>query len=75
MPETLAIFIWAAIGIYALFGAIVALWLAVAGLGRFDQNAAAAPAPIKLLWLPGMIALWPLVLRRAFGATPPEDRP
>jgi hypothetical protein len=74
MPEMIAIAIWTAIGLYALMGAPVALWLLLIGFRRFDQNAAAAPLYTRLLWLPGLIALWPLLLRRALGAIPPEDR-
>lgn len=73
MPETFAIGIWIAVGGYALIGAGVTAWLIVSGL-RFDSNAAGAPAYVKLLWLPGLIALWPLLLRRASGKIPPEDR-
>ena len=75
MPEAIAIGLWSAIGLYALAGVIVALWLGLAGFRRFDQNAANASAYVKLLWLPGKIALWPLLLGRAFGAPPPEGRP
>lgn len=74
MPEALAISIWIAVGAYALVGALVALWLVFFGFSRFDSNAATAPFALKLLWLPGCMALWPILLRRASGASPPEDR-
>jgi hypothetical protein len=74
MPEALAMGFWAAIGFYTLIGVVIASVLSFAGLSRLDPNAAAAPFHVRLLWIPGMIALWPLLLRRAFGAPPPEDR-
>lgn len=74
MPEALAMSIWIAAGGYALVGALVALWLALFGFSRFDPNAASAPFALKLLWFPGCVALWPILLGRAFGAPPPEDR-
>jgi hypothetical protein len=74
MPETIAREIWAFVGAYALVGAVVAVWLNLAGLRRFDEAAVHAPLGVKLLRLPGFVVLWPLLVRRALGAGPPEDR-
>ena len=75
MPDMLAEWIWIGAGLYGLAGFLVWLWLMLSGFGRFDANAAHAPFYVKLLWAPGCLALWPLLLRRAFGAVPVEDRP
>jgi len=75
MPEAVAVGVWIAIGFYALAGAFVWLWLTLAGFSRFDANAGQAPFYVKALWAPGCLALWPVLLKRAFGAGPPEDRP
>lgn len=75
MPEMLALGVWIAIGLYAAAGLLVWLWLAFKGFPRFDANAEHAPFYVKLLWAPGCLAVWPLLLPRAFGAVPAEDRP
>jgi hypothetical protein len=71
--EQIAIAFWFAVGAYALLGILVALCMMLGGLKRIDTNAARAPLQAKLLITPGMIALWPLVLRRWLGAKAPED--
>jgi hypothetical protein len=67
--------ILAALAIYAALGALVAAWLLAGGVRRFDAAAAQAPWCVRLLWLPGMLALWPWLVVRALGWQPREDRP
>ncbi|MBI1251093.1 MAG: hypothetical protein GC189_06460 [Alphaproteobacteria bacterium] len=74
MSEQAAEGIWIAIGAYALIGAMIAALVLPFGLGRFDANAARAPWRVKLVLAPGMIALWPIVVRRLAGAKPAEDQ-
>jgi len=59
---------------YLAAGVLVAVALLLGGLRRIDTAAAAAPMRVKLLLVPGMVALWPLMLRRALGWQPHEDR-
>lgn len=59
---------------YLAAGVLFAVALLLGGLRRFDSSAAAAPMHVKLLLVPGMVALWPLMLRRALGWQPREDR-
>lgn len=66
--------VWLVFAAYAGVGLIVGLWLLLGGLKRVDTLGAAAPLRVKLLILPGLIALWPLMLRRLAGARPREDR-
>ncbi len=73
MPEQAAILFWCVISAYAAIGALVALWLTLFSLKDIDKNAAAAPFGIKLLLAPGLVALWPLMLMRAFRRKPRED--
>lgn len=47
---------------YLAVGAGFAVFLLVRGLRRFDEPAADAGLGFKLLVLPGMVALWPLLL-------------
>jgi len=57
-----------ALGIYLGVGAIVAVPLLVVGLPRIDPGVKPAPWTFRLLVLPGVVALWPVLLRRAMKA-------
>jgi len=65
---------WLGLAAYAGAGALVALWLIAGALQRFDPEAARAPWRVKLLLVPGMLALWPVLIARALGVRPREDR-
>lgn len=56
-----------AIGGYFALGLGVAFAMIAGWLERLDPLAAAAPWRVKLLLVPGFIALWPLVLRKLRG--------
>ena len=75
MPERTAELFWIGLAAYAALGAVALVLLWSGGLARFDKAAAAAPWRVKLLLAPGMIALWPLLVARAAGVQPREDRP
>lgn len=60
---------------YAAIGLAFAAALLLGVLRRVDSVAVAAPLPVKLMWVPGMVALWPVLLARALGWQPREDRP
>lgn len=75
MSETAAAIVWLALAAYAAPGLLLACWLVAGGLRRIDAAAAAAPWPLRLLFLPGLAALWPVLLMRLAGRRPPEDRP
>ncbi len=60
--------------VYLVPGLALAVVMLLGGLRRFDEAAAAAPLHVRLLWLPGMTALWPVMLARALGRRPSEDR-
>jgi len=53
----------AALGYLAL-GVIFAVPFVLVGAGRLDPVAARAPARVRLLFLPGAAALWPILLNR-----------
>lgn len=53
-----------AIFAYAGLGLLVAVPMAVRGVDRFDPAAAEGTRGFRVLALPGLIALWPLVLAR-----------
>ena len=75
MTVQAAQFVWLALFAYAALGALVAAGLLLGGLRRVDATAAKAPWHVKLLLLPGLIALWPIMLRRFLGWRPEEDWP
>lgn len=74
MPEPIATAILITAAFYASIGAAVGVWLLAGGLRRIDPQAQIAPLPVKALWLPGLIALWPILIARAVGVRPAEDR-
>ena len=54
---------------YATAGLIFALWFVIAGIGRLDAAARDAGFGFRLIVLPGVAALWPLLLKRSIEAT------
>jgi len=55
-----------AVAAYAAIGSILAVPLLAFGLGRIDPAAKAAPWTFRVLVLPGVVALWPFLVRRWF---------
>lgn len=51
-------------GFYALVGALFAAAFVTAGIDRVDPVAKHAPAGFRLIVMPGVAALWPLLLTR-----------
>ena len=49
---------------YLAIGAIIAVPMAIRGINRFDDAAAAGSWGFRVLVFPGVMVLWPLVLRR-----------
>jgi len=49
---------------YVACGSIAAVPLLAFGLGRIDPAAKSAPWTFRALVLPGVIALWPFLIRR-----------
>lgn len=74
MADGIAVGFWLGLLAYLAPGAALTAWLFAGGLNRLDPLAAAAPLQVKFLIAPGLIALWPLTLRRLAGASAPEDR-
>lgn len=57
--------------IYALVGLAFAIAFVARGVARVDPAAAGAPLGFRLLVLPGVAALWPLLAARWLGRRPP----
>lgn len=64
---------WPGPAAYLGFGLVIGLCVEAFGLKRLTA-AAEAEAEVRLLILPGLAALWPVVLLRLAGVRPPEDR-
>lgn len=60
-----------ALGVYALAGALFAAAFVTVGIHRVDPMAEHAPAGFRLIVMPGVAALWPLLLARWIRSTRP----
>lgn len=76
MALTLATWLVLGMGIYLGLGVLFAVPFLVRGVQRVDPGAQGAGWGFRVLILPGVAALWPVLARRwASGATsPPEPR-
>jgi phosphoglycerol transferase MdoB-like AlkP superfamily enzyme len=68
----MAVAIWLGLAGWMGFGLVIGLGVILFGLKRL--TAAEVPVRVRLLILPGLAALWPVVLLRLAGARAPEDR-
>ena len=75
MIEQTAEIVWLALAGYLGIGLCVAIATLLFGLRKLEPAAAAMPLRVRLLILPGLAALWPLVMARIFGVRATEDRP
>ncbi|MDX2233569.1 MAG: hypothetical protein NW200_03645 [Hyphomonadaceae bacterium] len=73
VTTTAAAWIWMALGGYAAAGLLA--WAALVAIPARRLDLARAPWRVRLLILPGTLALWPLLVARAAGLRAPEDRP
>ena len=62
---------------YVGLGVLFGLWFLFGGHRRVDATSADAAWYTRLLWLPGAVLLWPLLIRKALPAAkdagPQED--
>lgn len=50
------------LGVYGAIGLVAGAALAILALGRMDPGVEASPWSVRLLFLPGLVALWPVML-------------
>lgn len=74
MSHQAAMLVWTILGAYGAAGLCVAAPMITFGLERIDPAAGGMPVRVRLLILPGLVALWPLMLFRLAGRRPAEDR-
>ena len=64
-----------ALAVYGLAGAVFAVAFVTLGIQRVDSVAEHAPVGFRLIVLPGVAALWPLLLVRWLKAVPKSEFP
>jgi hypothetical protein len=75
VPQIMATALVTAATLYLGVGVIVAPFIAWFGVKRLDPGAAQGTTGFRVLILPGLVILWPLLLTRWLrGAGPPEER-
>ncbi|MBK8198904.1 MAG: hypothetical protein IPK75_11070 [Acidobacteria bacterium] len=72
MSASVAGAVWLALAGYLGIGLAIGAGVILFGMKRL--TAAEVPGRVRLLVLPGMAALWPVILLRLIGVKPPEDR-
>lgn len=61
--------------LYAAIGALFSVFFLLRGIDRIDPAAHGAPWTFRLLILPGVVAMWPLLAQRWRRAARAEHRP
>jgi membrane protein implicated in regulation of membrane protease activity len=71
-----AVFLLSLLGVYLLLGVAFAIPFVAIGVKRIDPHAASATWGFRLLIVPGIVVLWPLLLRRWMRGAhePPEEQ-
>jgi hypothetical protein len=70
-----AIWIVRALGLYVALGLLFAIPFVLRGVAAIDPAARQATRGFRLVILPGVVALWPILLRRWIaGSPPPRER-
>ena len=66
--------IWRAVGAYAFGGVLFAIIYLSFALRRVDPGAAESPLRVKILLVPGVVALWPILLLQWLASSRDEGR-
>jgi hypothetical protein len=76
MSIPFAQFLVGALYVYLGVGVFVAVWIHAGGLRRVDTTAARGTMGFRILITPGLVILWPLILKRAIrgAGSPPIER-
>lgn len=64
MLEFLVHSLLGAVALYLIAGVLVAAYISIRGLARIDPAVVGATWGFRLLAFPGLIAFWPLMLRK-----------
>ena len=52
---------------YLFIGLFYGIWFITKGIGKVDKAANSSGWGLRLLWLPGSIAMWPFLLKKSFS--------
>lgn len=74
MSEQTAALIWLSLVAYLSVGLIVAVATLSFSIKLLEPSAGAMPLRVRLLIVPGLMALWPLIVARLLGVRAKEDR-
>jgi hypothetical protein len=69
--EEAAVWLVRALGFYVGLGLLFAAPFVLRGVDRIDPGAKGASWGFRLIIVPGVVALWPILLRRWWSAAPP----
>lgn len=64
--------VWLGLGVYLGFGLALGLLTVLFGMRRLTP--VEVPVRVRVMLLPGMAAVWPVILIRLIGVRPKEDR-
>ena len=64
MIETVANIFLAALAIYLVLGIVFSISFYRKGVHQIDDGVKSAPRSMKVLIFPGVVALWPILLKR-----------
>jgi hypothetical protein len=62
--------------VYAAVGVAFAIWFVSLGVTRLDEQSRGSGVPFRLIIVPGVVALWPVLARRVLRheTEPPIER-
>lgn len=52
------------LGIYFGIGLLFGIWFVMKGVGKMDENATSVSWKMRLLWLPGAVGLWSILVKK-----------
>lgn len=75
MNETIASWLVSALGIYLAIGLVFSIPFVLKGVGKNDPAVKGSSVGFRLIIIPGVVLLWPVLLRRWMSNTgvPPEE--
>lgn len=74
MSELTAQIVLGSVGVYGAAGLVFSVWFVQYGSGRLDAAAKSAPLGFRLLILPGVAALWPVMAHKVLQAKVGDPR-
>lgn len=67
MIQVLQIFIWLFLA-YLLAGLLFGCWFVFKGVNKVDPGMEGAPWTLRVLLLPGSMAIWPVLIKKVLNA-------